>query len=405
MANQWSAGDEINVTNLNAKTTDPADFTAHKDEKTQANSIESPENVHGLDNLYRLVRGGLGPNNKIIYDAGGFPSAMVFIPRFNWDPINEFASADPHPAFIVDGATISGFWVSKYQCVLIDASGNIYSSGTLTGTSHTYKAASWPGMDPRVYIDWDAAKQACLNKNGGSYSGWHLLTNAEWYAIALWCLYNSLQPLGNNNYGRDVDNKSIVGRIAGGNNWGSSPARWLTGSGGPKTSHDGTPWGIFDLNGNIWEWVDGLKLVEGKIYIHGNANTSPTDAGNSFQAAEANWYDTGRYINWDGTSSTITISSVDRGTTMEGASPDSKNQTFESITGDLTDALKKLCIAPHTTGYQNDRTYWRNFSERLPLRGGSWGSGAGAGLFALYLDNLRSSTHSDLGFRAAYVEL
>ena len=32
-------------------------------------------------------------------------------------------------------------------------------------------------------------------------------------------------------------------------------------------SHDGTPFGIWDLNGNVWEWVGELRIVDGEIQV------------------------------------------------------------------------------------------------------------------------------------------
>lgn len=41
----------------------------------------------------------------------------------------------------------------------------------------------------------------------------------------------------------------------------------MTGSGPLPWSHDGSPFGIFDLNGNIWEWVGGMRLNVGEIQV------------------------------------------------------------------------------------------------------------------------------------------
>lgn len=39
--------------------------------------------------------------------------------------------------------------------------------------------------------------------------------------------------------------------------------------------------------------------------------------------------------------------------------------------------------------------------ERLPIRGGNWNNGASAGVFALNLNNARSNSNSNIGFRPA----
>ena len=42
--------------------------------------------------------------------------------------------------------------------------------------------------------------------------------------------------------------------------------------------------------------------------------------------------------------------------------------------------------------------------DGLPIRGGSWNSGADAGVFALNLNNVRSNTNTNIGFRPALGE-
>jgi hypothetical protein len=49
-------------------------------------------------------------------------------------------------------------------------------------------------------------------------------------------------------------------------------------------------------------------------------------------------------------------------------------------------------------------TWYANTSgERLPRRGGLWSHGSLAGVAALGLSNLRSYSHSSIGFRPAFV--
>jgi hypothetical protein len=39
--------------------------------------------------------------------------------------------------------------------------------------------------------------------------------------------------------------------------------------------------------------------------------------------------------------------------------------------------------------------------KRLPIRGGNWNNGSNAGLGALNLNNARTNTNSNIGFRPA----
>ena len=42
--------------------------------------------------------------------------------------------------------------------------------------------------------------------------------------------------------------------------------------------------------------------------------------------------------------------------------------------------------------------------ERLPIRGGNWNNGSNAGVFALNLNNARSNSNTNIGFRPALGE-
>lgn len=65
--------------------------------------------------------------------------------------------------------------------------------------------------------------------------------------------------------------------------------------------------------------------------------------------------------------------------------------------------LKVLMLAPHTTSITKGRLYARPYGERLPIRGGFWLDGGGAGLAALSLLNPRGHRHWGVGARPAFV--
>jgi hypothetical protein len=65
--------------------------------------------------------------------------------------------------------------------------------------------------------------------------------------------------------------------------------------------------------------------------------------------------------------------------------------------------MLQLGLAPAGAALGGDDIYVRNVGERLPVRGGGWSYGAGAGVFGLNLSNARSYAYSGLGFRPAFV--
>ncbi|MNO95673.1 hypothetical protein D3C76_873180 [compost metagenome] len=65
--------------------------------------------------------------------------------------------------------------------------------------------------------------------------------------------------------------------------------------------------------------------------------------------------------------------------------------------------LKTLSLFRHKDIADGDRIYLRNYGERLPVRGGYWTDGAGAGVRALGLSNPRSYSYSPIGARPAFV--
>ena len=328
------------------------------------------------DNYKHTIEAVSGGRNTVLFDDQSLPSVMVRIPRFNFvdvglakpagAPAGEYGEA--MPAFRCDGAfgetgLVPCIYVGKYLA---------YEYGS--------RAYSLPYKDPKHTIDFDDSKTDCTNKG----TGWHLFSNAEWAAVAQWSRENGTMPRGNNDYLADVaePHESGVATQAGVVKGTSGTARTYTGSGPDAWNHDHGPYGIADLNGNVWEWVDGLKLDAGVASIMPDKDGS--DPGNDFGTAEGSWIDT-----------TVDITS--------GYTSGHKILTLKTGDNWTGLAIPATGDASGSATYGNDAFYYNNTGERLPLRGGDWSIGAGAGVFTRYLSHVRSSTSTNIGFRPAFV--
>ena len=340
------------------------------------------------------------PSNEIILDDKGLPSIMVYVPKFKISDVLEGGSDSTHPAFIVNGQEVPGVYISKYQNV-------VYNN----------RAYSLPGEDPKVNIAFDQARQVCEAKG----PGWHLMTNAEWAAIALWCRKNNCMPKGNNDFGKDSGESSYMAIPA---SYGSDGMvnRVLTGTGPMTWSHNGEISGIWDLNGNVHEWIGGYRTVEGEIQIL--PNNDAADVNNSQSANSIKWkaiLPDGTLVNpstqgtlkWDYVdpipeSSTayyefrLNITNKTKSETAFGAISFATLSAADGVA--VPEIVKILALFPADNGgYDGDRIYMKNKGERLAMRGGALHLGTKTGVFCFFGESVRTHTFNALGFRSAYI--
>lgn len=348
------------------------------------------------DSLRQSVELASGGLQTVLYTAKGQPTYMNIIQKYDMSTIDASLSGT-HPAFIVDGVKKPEIFIGTYQ-------------GRIVGG----ELLSLPNVEPTHstnYTNFLAAARACGN-------GHHLITNAEWSAVALQCYKDNKQPMGNTYYGRSSENPLLIGRRADGLNPGdaSGSARTLTGSGPVEWRHNGKENGIADLSGNVWEWNSGMRILNGEIQViaDNNASKLAIDLG----AASTEWKaingETGNLVTPDGAGTTVgTIKYADGGTadyTINGGSFGAIRNlsTTKPVTAAALARLKALCLYPHieNTASYNGNYFAKTMTiERLPVRGGGWTSAAIAGVFALSLPYARSDTYTFIGARPAFVNL
>lgn len=365
--------------------------------------------------LSMLALKGVCPNNTIEVDDTDLPSVLVYIPAFKNSDVLTGGNDSIHPAFIVNGQQISGFYYSKYQ--------NVVHAAINTEGYNVTAAYSLPGEDPAANINFDTARSRCEAKG----HGWHLSTNAEWAAIALWCKKNGFMPYGNNNYGKDT-RESNYKAIPTYKDSDGRTCRVGTGTGPLTWSHDKTLGGIWDLNGNVWEWQSGIRFVWGELQILANNDAADPDnpqnetsvCWKAINAADGSLVDpecsvsgsaklSGNTVKLDYVSSKWTYS-----TTISSLVDQSRSCLFANVTctaaiGAATKVLlRSLALLPDEGAVEADYEgdyYWLNngVAERCVIRGGYWNSGASAGVFYFSGDYSRAYVNTGVGFRSAYI--
>ncbi len=342
------------------------------------------------------------PQNRIVTDDTGKGSVMVYLPRFCMGDVIDGAGDAPHPAFAVDGTVLDGIYISKFQNVIVDG-----------------LAYSLPDLDPATDVDFDGAVRASSAKG----AGWHLMTAMEWGAVSLWCQKNGWLPYGNNDLGKDVREKDFVAKISY-RDEEKGIFRVATGTGPVTWSHNKSADGIWDLNGNVWEWNGGARLVHGEVQVlthHGcmmdaNAQSMASDAWRAIDGK------TGEFILPNG-----------EGTTESSVKLDMIDGTFFYVTGEARDLyaharfcdfatvrtadgvcerakmlLAALGLLPvgDPVNYEGVSLYANNgSSERMIFRGGRFGQGLNAGIFKTCIDDPRTYKGAAVGFRSAFYEL
>ncbi|MBU3812275.1 MAG: hypothetical protein H9893_11545, partial [Candidatus Niameybacter stercoravium] len=170
----------------------------------------------------------------------------------------------------------------------------------------------------------------------------------------------------------------------------------------------------------VLEWTGGLRVKEGEIQIIPNNNAatgivhSPESSLWKAIMPDGTLVEPGTpgtlkydYVTTPVTGGKIQVTNVLAN--QQQTEDPYAYQTFETLTAksdvNIPMIMKSLGLFPVDASCGGDNIYMRNIGERLPLRGGYYGATAGAGVFYLYMYNLRATSGSYVGFRSAFVNL
>jgi hypothetical protein len=345
----------------------------------------------------KTIEAASAGRNSVFWDNQGNPNVMVWINKFNCEDINQAIldkwgvdcqlGTGTHPAFIKQGQEMRGFWYGKYQ-----------ACESLAGGCSVVEGAT-----PLVNINFDDAKALCQSKG----ENWHMASNSEWAAVAYLSLAHGHALRGNTDRGRAHDAKNESGRRVDNLAPGDSSSAGFTGTGtGPNTwSHDGTAFGVFDLVGNVWEWVDQLKMQDGQIVC-------PDE--NNDEISEYAWQRHNVYYDVDNpTDRNITLNNelvnilgdVGQNHNLGFSAISPFNAVLKSPSYTGNELMRQLALeCPADLLGLTGKLFTRNFGERLPFRGGAYFMGESAGLAAMNLHYNRTSELSSVGFRPALFE-
>ena len=329
-----------------------------------------------------------------------------------------------HPAFYISGVEQPYIAIGRYQATVID------------NVAHTLYNST-----PTRAITRADARTACA----AAGLGFHMMTNAEWAALTLWLKKNGQLPYGNNNFG--VDSRGGSGGIPATESAGR-PGVCKTGTGPLTWSHNRAADGIWDLNGNINEFVPDVRINNGQLQVipynnAGNSNTDTTDTSTLWRALK---YDATSYSDlfisdWDVSTQSSRVGTVnlryipeDSATTfgltiptcawtgngVSESSEDTHKFTFNKyactqandskILGTFTKQylvsiglLKNLDGTQGGSGYRGSMS-WCNYKAGVYYanRGGYYADGDSAGMDCVKVYNTYDTTASGTGFRIAY---
>jgi len=324
-----------------------------------------------------------------------------------------------HRAFYNGGAIRPGFFYDKYKCSLNGA----VASSMKNGVALT--SAVRGGLTSAVFASCTGNSQAPANafygaiaasKSRGNQFFPHtqfmrgalaLLANAHGSA-STGTAYNAWYSAGSTNFPKGCNNNALgdaqdasIAYV-----WDGAAATnsGRTGSANffAKTTHNGQPCGVADINGLVWD-IEPFGVTSNGVnyFLLNTAVDVTTITGGNTLATDA-WGATG-----------LAAMYTDIGITYEALTASNSNKIFGSAAQVLSAATNGTAWAmagagvPLATGvggsnqFGNDYMYDAHPNEMCVVGGAAWSLSLRAGPWARYFNNARSPSNNNYGFSSA----
>ena len=322
-----------------------------------------------------------------------------------------------HRAFYDGGAVQYGVFVDKYQAsynggVASSIKNGIVLSSAARGSLSNEEFTNLTGAPANTYAGAIAAAKTrgsnffCNSRFIFAALAMLAYAHAQASTSTTYCAWyhatNNFPKGANNNALGDAQDTAIL-YVGDGNGTYAGAAKAGSANLFARTTHNGQNCGIADLNGNFWEITPGLTSNGTNLYVLKTTAQMKSVTGGNTLSTDL-WGATGIAALYDdlGTTYGATWATGANRTTYYGSSSQVFSEAtsgnawnFAGLGGPLSGGVGG------TNAFGNDYFLDYKPNEMCPISGGSWGASSDAGVWALGLNYVRSTSSYYVGFRAA----
>ncbi len=290
-----------------------------------------------------------------------------------------------HPAFMSNKQEIDEIYVGKYQGFMWNGKMHSIPENIYVNESDENDVVSYQKIKPTVYVSFEECKAACEKWNSSSESGAvqiqgyhmfsiHELSALQWLSLIEIASTNAAIPVDKGGFG--------IGRLFGTSLYDADDdkATMVDNIGGVFSSACDFH-GIIGLWGNIWEFIDGIKVsADNKIAIWDNNGAKLwkyTDVDVPFKKREAETWSPGE-----------TMGFYKNRVLYSAASASSTDNQYDHDTADLFIPDFTSLVSDYRYGCYSDGVFTRvksSFETNVAV-GGGFDAGEYGGLYSYRFD-------------------